>query len=621
MIRYIALAWNPLLSTTSARAAALKQQVARRLDGWTAHHVADGLSVFTLRSTRPGTEVHRIEKERGIVLGTLFRRSSDVQPQEAVVALTEREMREIHRSSGRTLVEGFWGRYVAILRDHPTSDLKIVRAPLGTLACYVTEIDGVQILFSRPQDGLKLHDGPLSINWSYVAAAASAVGANPNETGLNEIAQVIAGECLRVLPSGSRSREPYWRVESHAAVDSIADTRLAAQLIRKTTTACVSSWASLYSSLLHRLSGGLDSSIVLGCLKEAPSKPQVTCLTYYGAYSGGEDERELARLAAESARSQLVEIHHDTTYSDLPAVLELPKGASPSSVVGALSHCRSEIDIARKIAAGAVFSGIGGDWIFYTGPLEDTAADVLRTSWSVPRFLSTAMHVARTERRTLWSVVRSAGQLALQPSSSLDQPDFSMHSRLVPREIIAELRRQKSAEHEEEVCQEMFSPGKRRQLAALRCTPLLASPFGGLDDPDYVTPLISQPLVELVARIPIYVLASRGLDRSAARDAFAGVVPDSILKRTAKGMISSSSLQLFSHYRGFLKDLLFDGLMMRKGLLDAQKVERLFNVPKPNILLVDEVLSEHLSVETWLRAWSRDGRCRDLKGDAVIAAA
>ena len=78
-----------------------------------------------------------------------------------------------------------------------------------------------------------------------------------------------------------------------------------------------------HASLLHRLSGGLDSSIVAGCLGRASTQPRIACYTYFNPH-GRSDERPWARLAAEHAGFEHLE------YPIVPAEISLRRPGAPS---------------------------------------------------------------------------------------------------------------------------------------------------------------------------------------------------------------------------------------------------------------------------------------------------
>jgi asparagine synthase (glutamine-hydrolysing) len=117
--------------------------------------------------------------------------------------------------------------------------------------------------------------------------------------------------------------------------------------------------------------------------------------------------------------------------------------------------------------------------------------------------------------------------------------------------------------------------------------------------------LFSQPLIELCLRIPSYVWISGGRDRSLARDAFARDLPAVIVRRTQKGAIDRHNRKLMDRNEAFLREMLLDGLLVKEGLLDRSRLERLLS--RASVALdfeYNEVLRHHLCTEIWLRRWA-----------------
>src|SRR5262249_17303481 len=125
----------------------------------------------------------------------------------------------------------------------------------------------------------------------------------------------------------------------------------------------VDAWASCYPDIVHRLSGGLDSSIVLGCLREAPSRPRITSLNYFAKGADG-DERRFARAAAAAAHCRLIERERYAQFR-LEALWGIAKCPCPSMYLGHVELGAAEGQLAREVGAGAIFGGGGGDPLFF----------------------------------------------------------------------------------------------------------------------------------------------------------------------------------------------------------------------------------------------------------------
>src|SRR5690606_20996432 len=99
------------------------------------------------------------------------------------------------------------------------------------------------------------------------------------------------------------------------------DPRSAAIELRRTVRHCVRSWAACHPGLALRLSGGLDSSIVLSCFGgSADSTRELPlCITFYGTNAGA-DPRRWARLAAQHIGCDIIEVPVNATDISLEAV-------------------------------------------------------------------------------------------------------------------------------------------------------------------------------------------------------------------------------------------------------------------------------------------------------------
>ena len=115
-------------------------------------------------------------------------------------------------------------------------------------------------------------------------------------------------------------------------------------------------------------------------------------------------------------------------------------------------------------------------------------------------------------------------------------------------------------------------------------------------------PLLSQPLVELCLRMPAYLLIRSGRDRAIARRAFASELPETTIKRTAKGRVDQYVRNIVDANLDFLREFLLDGLLVREGLLNRDNLELYLTKERsPADFQYSEILHEHLCVEAWLR--------------------
>jgi asparagine synthase (glutamine-hydrolysing) len=358
VFRYVTLIWNTEAADAVSGAGVLAERLRDGDAGWTPVLRRDGMAVFC-KDIRPGlSESLALFGGAGVVLGKLFVRGNDCVSSAAPQTFSETETQAILTSGGRRLVDAYWGRYVAFLHEGITGTTSILRDPTGALPCFTTRLLGVDVYFSHMEEGTRLAGRrAFTVNWTYVAAAVSQHLLQVHATGLNEVTQVLGGECVTIR-RGETMRQFYWNALAVAASDSIEDVRDATQLLRIRTRDCVQAWAAGHRSILHLLSGGLDSSIILACLRDSPtssSRPQLTCLNFHSVGSNT-DERGYMRVAAAGVECEVVERSRNSAIS-LEPLLRIRSTCIPENNFFSLDGGRVEAELAVEKGSGVLFSG------------------------------------------------------------------------------------------------------------------------------------------------------------------------------------------------------------------------------------------------------------------------
>ncbi len=409
MFRYVAFVWNDSDAVARGSAAELARVLTESSSAWRAVLQRNGLRVYCA-DVRPGSsEPYAIHGGvvAGVVLGKLFRSGRDSASTAAPVELAEEESLQIVVSGGRRLIDSYWGRYVAFLHDDAGRVTRVLRDPSAGLPCFSANFDGVHVYFSRMEDAPRLPAQRFSINWKYVAATLCQSQLQVPATGINEVTRVLGGECVEHR-DGKTSRSFYWNLLDAPRAGLIEDLDEAVAALRSTTRDCVHAWASSYRGILHMLSGGLDSSIILACLKDAPVRPTMACLNYYSAGSNT-DERGYAQLAAGAAQCQLIERERSSGLT-LEPLLRVRQSAVPIDYFFYLDEGRNEAEVAAAQGAQALFTGYGGDQIFYQSRAAHAAGDYLRTHGLRPALFEVALDAARVDRTSVWSVLGKAAR-------------------------------------------------------------------------------------------------------------------------------------------------------------------------------------------------------------------
>lgn len=609
MFRYVGLVWDHSKPTAQAGAMRLLHQLTHESTEWHTAVTGPGIHVAYKRGHSKGAlTVTPLARGLGVVLGTVFQRcpGGEEAGSSRHRTFSSEETDQIVATRGRALVDLYWGRYIAFITTNARNPATtwLVKDPTGRLPCFVAQHGEVHVVFSYMPDCVALGFMPFNINWNFVAARVALGQGRPDETGIENITEVCGGECVE-FTHGHQTRQLYWNPRSLFARAAFDEPVSAAQSLRRTVKSCVHAWAASHDTIVHRLSGGLDSSIVLSCLADAPSRPRIVCLTYFRA-GGASDERPWARLAARHCDCAHVEHARDPriNFSALP---ELRAFASPPLTTSFLETDDIERELTDRHNASAICTGDGGDSLFGSTAARFSVLDYLRRRGVRPALLRLASDVALLNNQSVWSV------LSKTVRQSLCRPDSGdiVHLREARKLARPELREPILAMRDSFAhCwfqAGRMPPGANEMLSLLTMPDLFYPPLSDLnpDLAESVSPLLSLPIVERCASIPTYLHFDAGRDRGLARRAFAGDVPAPILARHWKDRVQGFPEEMLRANRGYFREILLDGLLVKERFLDRQAVEAtLAGTHVKDSASVGEIL-DHVLVEAWLRSWAR----------------
>jgi asparagine synthase (glutamine-hydrolysing) len=600
MFRYVAFIWNDRHAAARQSARALLERHARTARDWRVSLRGNGIEVRQVSAPADSSAAHELAEGGGVVLGTLFARSEEGVSRAVPRAIGESDSRAMLDTNGRHLIEEFWGRYVAFLHDAPTQATWVLRDPSGGMPCYLVRCGAVDIYFSWIDDILDLLEDALEVNWPYLIASACFLREHSSGTALRQITQVLAGECVEIRGGASR-RLFYWDPLAIANSEVIEDPAAAAAALRQCVRDVVHAWASRYEHVLLSLSGGLDSSILLACLADAPSRPRITAFHYY-PLGADLDERAFARAAAARAGMGLIERARDSSFS-LQPLLAIHRTPEPTNYAYFLEHSRLEAQLAVECGAAAVLIGYGGDQLFYQERAQWAPGDFLHRRGLRPGVLRVALDAAQMDQVSVWRVLReaTAGYLVQHRWSVLEEAG-RMRPLLVP-EVIREAKR--SAEFLHPLLRHpRGAPSGKLWHAHQISQPFdFYDPLGAQTDAERISPLFSQPLMELCLRIPTYVLTEGGWDRAVARRAFYDDLPPEVRNRRHKGGIEEHLRRTLEHNRPFLRELLLEGELVGMGIIDRGRLAEVLDGRPSRIAAGPGELLEYAGIEAWLRQW------------------
>lgn len=596
MFRFIGLAWDRQ-SPASATAAAGLVASLRHQEGWQCALSRPGIHVV-VTGPRPGNnEASQLHGGQGVVLGRLFRRAQLGDPSAGAITLDAAASEEILRSGGRTLIERYWGRYVALL-DMGADGVRVLRDPGGALPCHVLRHEGIDIVFSWLEDVLTT-SGQLPhprVDWDALAAHLAFGELVGRETALQGINQILPGEAV-TLGRTETCRTLLWNPAEQTRGPTDVDPDEAGRSLRRTVRACVQAWASCHDSLLLRLSGGVDSSIVLSCLAQGQSSARITCVNYHSP-GANSDEREYARIAVRHARRDLIERSRNPDIR-LESVLDVARTPTPHPYVGRLS-AHIDAELARALDATALFTGGGGDQLFFELHEWWPAADFLRLRGIVPDLARAVLDAARLGRVSAWRALRLA--VADRLRTRTPQLDICSHWALVTDLVRAQAREGVRFGHPGMDAASELPIGKLMQIQQLLYPAGYYDPGERDNAPELVNPLLSQPVVEQCLALPTWVLAHCGVGRGLVRRAFAADLAPETVNRRSKGGLGEHLRHVLQRNLDFVRELLLDGELVGHGLLDRPALEAALAGSMKVTARTGEI-HRYVAIEAWLRQW------------------
>jgi asparagine synthase (glutamine-hydrolysing) len=600
MFRYLA-AFNDASDPRSAAQAECLSAAWRARSDWRPVLERERLRVFVTGARTDVNDALSLHGRHGegLVLGKLFRRARLGQPQCSDSALSDREQASITESQGERLIKDFWGRYIAFLPTAAGTGA-VLRDPSGALPCYTLKRSGVTLIFSWLEDALQALDAldargqatPLPVNWDAIAALARRGSLGGRETALEGVREVLAGERCD-LSSGEPTL--VWSAAHIARAPMSVDLEEAQRQLEETVGSCAQAWGDTYGRMLLRLSGGLDSSILLSALRPEQAAEQVVAVNYHSPGSDS-DERHYARQMAQRAGCPLVEQTRDTGFR-IERTLSTARMPAPIPYIGWM-NAHHDARLAKSHGAAAMLAGTGGDALFYEYPRWWPAADYLYDHGARPGCLPALMDAARLGRVSVWRATSLAIQERIRPRREARTPT-GLADLLTPDANAARFDDARFSHPSWPAAVEL-PLGKSVQTQALMYPMGYYDPFEREQAPELVNPLLSQPLVELCLRLPTYQLTAGGRGQALARRTFAKRLPEQIARRRCKGGMEEHIKAVLDNNAAFVRGLLLEGHLCRSGLINrAQLEDRLSGAPSA-LPGASAQIHAVVAIEAWL---------------------
>jgi asparagine synthase (glutamine-hydrolysing) len=551
-------------------------------------------------------EIYNFQRLREDLLsrGHQFRSRSDT---EVIVHLYEEH--------GERCIDQLDGMFAIAIWDDRRQRLVLARDRAGKKPLYYLH-NGKRMVFASEMKAffgrrdLNLAIDPQAIPWYFIYGYVPCP-----ETFYQGIRQVEPGSVMTVDHDGTMSSRTYWMLdypqESATPQEDYSRGAVTTKL-RTLMTAAVERRLISDVPLGAFLSGGVDSTIVVGLMSQLLDRPVKTFSIGFKD-SPGYDETSFARLAARRFKTDHTEFivepsafdligklvwHHDGPFGDSSAV--------PTYLVSQLT--RQQVTV--------VLTGDGGDELF-AGYLRFYAA---LTAERIPHALrgalktvSRGLPVGGSARHLLSRVQRfaAAASLPLEERitrwSSLFYDDIEellapdLLRSVAPIDKLHYLRRHQAGLRGLSTLNQILSINFNTYLLddllikIDRCT--MANSL------EARAPFLDTALMEYVARLPESMKLARGQTKVILREAFDDLVPPEIQSRGKMGF----GIPFGQWFRGPLRDVLHDHLLSPQSryrdYLSSAYVHRLVKRHDSGERDLGLPLWSLLSFEIWLRSF------------------
>ncbi|MEO7679090.1 MAG: asparagine synthase-related protein, partial [Sphingomonas sp.] len=536
----------------------------RPLDPQLTDHVRHRLPIDTaFRLVRSSTrsaifaDAGGLRFDQGIVIGPVFRRGS----MSALDALSATDGASIAASQGRFLIDAHWGGYVAFIDKDET--FSVLRAPLGDLPCLIGRIEGALVVASDV-GLLKTAGVKTEVDFDALARHVAIPDLRRAETCLAGVDELQGGICL-TLSGDEPSDAEMWSPWTFAdAARQVYDRVEAARQVREAILHSVTVSSAGVGPVVLKLSGGLDSSIVAAALMAAGR--ETTALNLVTDDRAG-DERHYARIVANACAIDLVERRRTIEAIDLAAsaAAHLPRPTARSFAQASAHHAEG---LAHDIGGGAIMDGGGGDNVFCSLQSVRPVIDCLVADRGWRSAITTARSVATLAQVSQWTVLRRA---LIGRARGVSSYAFPRDLRLLsPKAIKAS---HDADEHRWLRAPSGALPGKAAHIGLIAAAQSVIEGFDPMDPVSALSPLITQPVVEACLAVPSWLWFDDGRNRAIARQAFADLLPETIVRRRSKGGPDGFIAELYRANRAQIRDWLLDGLLVAHDMLDRPALE------------------------------------------------
>ncbi len=550
-----------------------------------------------VRDDPTDTPLLELPDQSGFIIGQAFERANGVSRPLVAESVDSARAKAWVETRGDQFIQQCWGPTIVFLHDRWGDDLSIFRDAGGARPFFVDLGAAPAIFFTHVEDWLE-RAPDREIDRDYLAAFVAHSRIVSTQTGFKDVEELIAGERVTFTRDGDHW-DMAWRPPAPSAVRSV---EACAAMLRGAVFDCGQAWRRASGKITHRLSGGLDSSIVLAALHQIDGG-EIVCVNERADNMPEADEFAFACLTAARWGDRVEAWTTDPTHIDYERLLGMELHAKPS--LSDFGHADpAALLFAAECADKTLTSGQGGDQIFQRGRAPLLVADAIQDGLPVKEVLSVARHAAYLSRTHIWEVLGDGLRYAPRWARFDPIAKEVMPSSIATQTGVARAGEIRRAHNWLKSCGQL-SPVRRTRILRIIDLAFYALPSVLSPRSIQAPVLASRPIIECAHAIAPYLMIDGGVDRGLARRAFADWVAPEVMARTLKGNTTRFHTIVLERNRAFMREILLGGRLVEEGLVNASVLQEALSRQWAADGALNSSLINCVAAETWLRRLDR----------------
>lgn len=503
-------------------------------------------------------------------------------------------------SGGQWLAKHVWGEYIIAIVDHSLQKLWLFRDPTGLATLYFARTKNHFVFCSNLVNLVSLLPEKPAFDHEFLSCYVLYGAHATNRTPFLGVKELRPGQFVEVSSAGL-SEKTFWNpiaLANSTESSTLYDSMHLRKDFFNTVGTCLANEGPVYIDL----SGGLDSSALVAAARyQLPKSTTVIAGTVFHPSIASATELQYAREVASKFPIKLIELNGENLLPLSPATRPTRKWDRPSAQILHLRLHEEHAKIAEDHGCKTVANGYGGDQVFHAKldrlhHLGDYLSVRGREFWSELRTgLRWGISIPRALAQTAFGYFnhytrRSPDYISNSTSSWTTNELINLADRrLLLPSYWKQLRR--------------LTPLKARQVLEIYDASAHADRGFRLAGLNMHHPFLAQPLVEIGLSLSVDKLIAEGIDRFAFRNAMCGLLPESVIKRCAKGEYSGMYQLGLRRNLHAIEVLLTEGWAIKNCLVrKSQLISELRSAAQgysPNIW----PLLNLISLELWFLSW------------------